>query len=311
MKHPSLVLSAVLLALAAVAAAPQDQQPPSFRAASQTVAIYATVLDAQGRLVTDLEQSHFQILDNGKPQPITVFRSDVQPITVVVMLDTSGSMTFNIEKLKAAAERFVLRLLPDDKARIGSFSDLIRINPPQFTGNRDQLVRVIHEETRFGNPTFLWDATYASMEALSEQTGRRVVLVFTDGEDMTSRRVGFDEVLEKALTEEYMIYVIGLEGRVLGRITRPDGKLRGLADQTGGGYFLLRDADDLNSTFTRVADELHRQYVIGFDAPVLDGLVHKLDVQVKVPGMRVRARKSYIASASRSTAASPAEVRRP
>jgi VWFA-related protein len=251
-------------------------------------------------------------LDNKKPQPLTVFKSDVQPITVVVMLDTSGSMTLNLDRLKRAAEQFVLRLLPEDRARIGSFSELIKIDPPTFTSNRDQMIRILHTEIRFGNPTFLWDAIDRSMEALSQETGRRVVLIFTDGEDETSRRVGFDDVMARAQQEDFMIYAVGLQSHIpaIGRTTRPDRKLRRLAEETGGGYFELRETDDLNSTFTRVADELHRQYVLGFDVPVLDGLVHALDVQVKLPGMKVRARKSYIAKAGRANEPAPSAAPR-
>jgi len=285
------------LCLALGASALLAGAPQVFRSGVQTVAIYATVIDRDSRLVTDLEREHFQVLDNLKPQPLTVFKSDVQPITVVVMLDTGGSMTLNLERLKRASEQFVLRLLPADKARIGSFSDLIKLDPPTFTSNRDQLTRILYTEIRFGNPTFLWDAIDRSMDALAEEEGRRVVLIFTDGEDEKSRKTNFDQVLTRAQQEDFMIYAVGLQSSIpaLGRITKPDKNLRKLADLTGGGYFELREKDDLNSTFSKVADELHRQYVLGFDAPSLDGLMHKIDVQVKLPGMTVRARKSYLA----------------
>jgi VWFA-related protein len=211
------------------------------------------------------------------------------------MLDTSGSMTLNLELLKVAAEQFVLRLLPDDRAKIGSFSDKIIISP-SFTNDRDDLVRILHTDIQFGNPTFLWDAIDRSMDELAGQTGRRVVLIFTDGEDETSREHDFNDVLTRAQNEDFMIYAIGLESHILGTTTHPDRNLRRLADLTGGGYFELKRTADLNSTFTRVADELHRQYLLGFSAETLDNLVHKLDVRVKVPGMHVRARKSYLAS---------------
>lgn len=274
-----------------------------FRSAATTVGIYATVVDREGRLVPDLGEQHFEVYDNGKLQTLTLFKSDVQPITVVVMLDTSGSMTLNLDFLKTAAERFALRLLPDDKARIGSFSDKIRIMP-QFTSNRDDLVRYLHNDIQFGNPTFLWDAIDESMSALAGQSGRRVVLIFTDGEDDRSQRVDFDDVLRRAQNENFMIYAIGLQSEMpaLRRTTRPDRNLRRLAAETGGGYFELRRTADLNSTFTRVADELHRQYVLGFSPENLDGLVHKLEVRVKVPGMTVRARQSYLASAEATAA---------
>jgi Ca-activated chloride channel family protein len=221
------------------------------------------------------------------------------------MLDTSGSMTANIDLLKIAAEQFVLRLLPDDKARIGSFSDLIYVSD-RFTNDRDALIRYLREEIRFGNPTHLWDAIDESMSKMAGETGRRVVLVFTDGEDSFSKRVGFDDVAARARNEDFMIYGIGLQAEFLGRITRPDRRLRRLTEETGGGYFELRRTADLNATFSRVADELHRQYVLGFTAANLDGKVHKLDVRVKRPGMTVRARKSYVAS----TASTGPEARR-
>jgi Ca-activated chloride channel family protein len=286
------VLLSAVLATAAVLA----QQQPPFRATVQTVAVYATVLDEAGRLVPNLEREHFEILDNGVPQPLTIFRSDVQPIKVVVMLDTSGSMTLHLQLLKQAAEQFVLRLLPDDRARIGSFSDKIILSDT-FTGNRDDLIRVLHNDIQYGNPTHLWDAIDYSMTALSREEGRRVVLVFTDGADAYSKKVSFNEVVTRAQNEEFMIYAIGLQGMVPGQgFTRPDKGLRKLADETGGGYFELKGTTELGSTFTRVADELHRQYVLGFSPTNLDGKVHRIDVRIKVPGMTSRARKSYLAN---------------
>jgi Ca-activated chloride channel homolog len=285
-----------LLASLALIVAPAAQQGV-FRGGVQTVSVYATVTDKTGRLVPDLEREHFEILDNGQPRPITVFKSDVQPITVVVMLDTSGSMTANFQLLKDSAEQFVIRLLPNDKARIGSFSDKIFISPA-FLSDRDALIDILHEDIQFGNPTFLWDAIDDAMTALSDQTGRRVVLVFTDGFDEFSKRASFKSVMARAEREEFMIYAIGFHSMVLGRSTQPDPGLKKLATATGGGYFELTRAADLGATFTRVADELHRQYVLGFSPAVLDGKTHLLDVRVKVPGMTVRARKSYVAGGS-------------
>lgn len=299
------VLPIVAVFLAGITAIAQDG---AFRSAAQTVAIYATVTDSDGRLVPDLEREHFEVLDNGVPQPLTLFKSDIQPITVAVMLDTSGSMTMNIDLLKDAAERFVLRLLPEDRARIGSFSDKIKISP-RFTGDRDELIRVLHNDIQFGNPTFLWDAIDVSMSAIAKETGRRVVLIFTDGEDDRSQRVDFDHVLQRGVNENFMVYSIGLQSEILGRRTRPDGNLRRLSAETGGGFYNLTRASDLNSTFTRVADELHRQYVLGFSLPVLDGKLHKLEVRSRVPGMTVRARRSYVASPSAAGLAPDAETR--
>jgi Ca-activated chloride channel family protein len=123
--------------------------------------------------------------------------------------------------------------------------------------------------------------------------------VFTDGDD-TASRMRFGTVLDRAQVDEVMVYAIGLAGETFayGRPmrTRPDSSLKKLAAETGGGYFELSRADQLTSTFTRVALELHSQYVLGFAPQTRDGKTHKLELRVKKPGMTARARKSYVAS---------------
>jgi VWFA-related protein len=292
-------MSRLSLALTLCAAAAMAVRVPAqqaiFRASSQTVAIYATVVDADNHLATDLEQKDFEVYDNGVLKPLTLFKSDVQPITVVIMLDTSGSMTADIDLLKRAAEGFVLRMLPEDRARIGSFNDKIQISS-RFSSDRDALIRILHDDLDYGNPTYLWDAIDASMSALANESGRRVVLIFTDGEDDKSVRMNYNKVLTRAVTENFMIYAIGKQSRMPGYVTNPDRKLPPLAAETGGGYYGLKLGADLNGPFSRIADELHRQYVLGFSADTLDGTMHKLEVRVKTPGMIVRARKGYLAS---------------
>ena len=289
--RPLLMTVAALGLSAAVA----GQQQPTFRSGNRTVPIYATVTDATGRLVPDLERDDFEVWDSGKPVPLTVFDNAVQPIAVVVMLDTSGSMTMNLDLLKEAATQFAIRLLPEDRARIGSFSDKIKIAPADFTSDRDELIRILRDDIDYGNPTRLWDATDAGMTALKDIEGRRVVLVFTDGADTFSDRSQGD-VMTRAREGEFLIYAIGLRSQLRGQgVTQPDPGLRKVAEETGGGYFELGRTDELNSTFTRVASELHSQYVLGFSPTALDGKVHKLEVTVKRPGLVARARKSYIA----------------
>lgn len=288
-----LQVTLAVMALSVVALGAQQQ--PTFRSGTRTVPIYATVTDALGRLIPDLERGDFEILDSGRKVELTVFENAIQPITVVVMLDTSGSMTMNLDLLKQAATQFVIRLLPQDRARIGSFSDRIRVAPAGFTSDRDELIRILRDDIQYGNPTALWDATDAGMTALKDVEGRRVVLVFTDGADNVSAR-SQGEVLKRGRDGEFLIYAIGLRSRMRGQgVTEPDPGLRKLAEETGGGYFELSDTDELNSTFTRVAAELHSQYVLGFSPETLDGRVHKLDVTIKRPGLVARARKSYLA----------------
>ena len=287
-------------AIVVLAAVATFAQQPTFKAGTSIVPVLTTVLDAQGRLVPDLEREDFTILDNGKPQEVVFFQNDIQPFTVVVMMDFSFSMNAHLKLLKAAAEQFVLRMLPDDKGQVGAFSDKILFSG-EFTSDRDDLIAAL-DDLQYGNPTRLYDAIDASIDALDDATGRKVVLVFTDGDD-TASRTGFGSVLDKARDKEVMVYAIGLQSEFFNgqrmQRTRPDRALRRLADDTGGGYFELKKTDELAPTFTRVAQELHSLYALGFTPSTLDGKEHKLDVRVKKQGMNARARKTYIASPDR------------
>jgi Ca-activated chloride channel family protein len=150
----------------------------------------------------------------------------------------------------------------------------------------------------------LWDAVGMSLDELKGIDGRRVVLVFTDGDD-TESKTSLGNVIDHARADEVMIYAIGLESSYFNgqRMvkSKPDRGLRKLADETGGGYFELEKTADLAPTFTRVAQELHSQYVIGFTPTQLDGRVHKLAVKMKQAGMTARARRSYVANADKIT----------
>ena len=219
-----------------------------------------------------------------------LFVNEVQPITVVVMLDTSASMTGNLKLLEQAAEQFLLRMLPKDKGMVGAFNDKIEFFPATFTNDRDSLIRSLRD-LDFGNPTRLYDAVAASMDRLQKMDGRRVVLVFTDGED-TGSRADMGSVLEQARREEVMIYAVGLRSDYFNGArqvrSKPDSGLKRLAEETGGGYFELDNTSDLAPTFTRVAQELHSQYLLGFTPTILDGKVHRITVKAKA-GMTVRA----------------------
>src|SRR5581483_9874973 len=225
----------------------QQPQPPIFKgAAGVTVSSFATVSDADKRLVPNLPKEDFEILDNDKPQTITVFDNRPQPITVVVMLDTSGSMTMSLDLLRAAAEQFLLRLMPSDKARVGAFNDKIQFSS-RFTNDRDELVADV-KDLDYGNGTRLWDATAASLDELKPIEGRRVILLFTDGDD-TASKVGLGTVIDRARAEDVMVYTLGLEsvysdGTRMVR-SKPDRGLRKIADETGGGYFELKKTADL------------------------------------------------------------------
>ena len=195
-------------ALLVVVAAAQQPQTPIFRSGTEIVDLYVTATDKNGRLVPNLAQEDFVILDEDEAQEIVLFENEVRPITVVVMLDTSASMTPSLELLMAGAEQFLIRMLPEDRAKVGAFNDKIQILPSQFIGDRDALIRQL-DQLQFGNPTRLYDAVGASIDELHGVEGRKVVLVFTDGAD-TQHAIGWRDVLDKARAAEVMVYTIGL-----------------------------------------------------------------------------------------------------
>ena len=292
----------VALAALVVASVPVlvGGQQPIFRSGTELVDLYVTVTDDEGRLVPNLVQDDFAIFDEKKPQEIALFEQEVRPISVIVMLDTSISTDNVMHLIKGGAEQFLIRMLPDDRARVGAFNDKIEIDPPEFTGDRDALIAELSNQD-FGNSTRLWDAVDASLDALTDVEGRKVILVLTDGQDSASN-TGRGDVLDRAVAEDVMVYAIGLEVEYFDgagwRRTKPDGSLRRLARETGGGYFLLEETDELGPTFTRVSQELHSQYVLGFTPTVRDGKTHELEVRVAGRDMEARARRSYVAPSS-------------
>jgi VWFA-related protein len=288
-------LLALIIAACTVAGTSPAQQAV-FRSGTRAVPVHATVTGADGRLITDLTREAFTILDNGRPQPITEFDAGIQPISIVIMLDMSGSMSGNLARLRNAAVQMFTRLLPADRARVGNFGDRIRLSPA-FTNDVDTLIRTLWLDLQPGGPTPLWGAIHVSMNALANVTGRRVVLVLSDGHDTGRQsREQYREIVQRAQVEDFMIYAIGMRGsggfRGM-RTEEPDPGLSRLALESGGGYFELRESDDLGAVFARVADELHRQYLLGFHPPEADGKLHELEVRIDQPGVSVRARRSY------------------
>jgi VWFA-related protein len=325
----------LLTASVSVAIAAPQTQPPSFVASTRTVAVYATVTNARGRLVPDLARDDFSIDDNGRRQALTLFANDIQPITVVMLLDRSGSMKPNFDLEAQAAEAFVRAMLPADKARIGSFGNRIQVDPPEFTSEREALVKILRNELQSDGPTPLWNAVSTGIDKLLLEQGRRVVLVFTDGVDkpmdFSNHNKSLKDVLKRAEEENVMVYAIGLagqngmpgiggrggdlRGRGMGRggfggpgsrglggyggdlqMEKPDEGLPKIAAATGGGYFELTSPRDLAATFARVADELHHQYALGFTPEKLDGKMHEIAVHLSNPDLSARARKRYLAS---------------
>ena len=235
-----LLASGALFFCSLGAAAREGQQPGTFSAGVRTVAVYATVTDQNGRLVSDLERGRFQILDNNKRQELTLFANDIQPITVVLLIDRSVSMRRHFTLVEKAAEQFVEDMLPADRARIGSFSNRIQVDPRDFTSDHGELLTVLRNDLQEEGPTPLWNAVNVGITDLLHQQGRRVVLVFTDGMDAPMNRShansSLKDVMKRAEEQDVMVYAIGLAaggGRRTGGSFGPGGG--GFPGGRGGG----------------------------------------------------------------------------
>ena len=298
---------AVLCMLAVGVVAASAQEPQVFRVALDNVPVYATVTDKSGRLVPDLGRDDFQVFDNGKVQPVAVFDNSPQPIRLIVMLDTSGSMSGNAQLVREVCDRLFAQLRPDDQVKVGTFGNSITIMP-SFTNDIASLRAAVPQRIPEDAPTPLWRAVNQALGAFEDAAGRRVVLVLSDGKNQPGG--GFNqefvtvlEVIDRAQREDAMIYAIGLESRYRGGNAMrggllddlPDPELPRAAEDTGGGYFEVRPTDDLGTAFVHVADELHRQYLIGFAPPAADGKLHRIEVKLRPRDMKIRARKRYLA----------------
>jgi Ca-activated chloride channel family protein len=286
-----------------------------FRGTGDVVRVFVTVTDRAGRLVTTLTRDEFEVRDEGKPQPITLFDHAPQPIRLVVMLDVSGSMEGNLSLLRASAEHLFARLRPDDQVRVGSFGHDVVLSP-SFTRDVETLRSALPDTIAPDAPTPLWRALDDALSAFGkDRETRSVILVLSDGKD--SGPVGFRqrftsqaEVIDRARDQDVMIYGIGMRSRPMqsrrpglgpgglqAMLTAdlPDPGLARVAEETGGGYIDIRAGEDLGTAFARVADEIHSQYLIGFDPPKRDGKVHDIDVRVTPRGLKPRARERYVA----------------
>jgi Ca-activated chloride channel family protein len=285
--------------------------------------VFVTVTDRDGRLVTNLAKEQFEVRDDGKPQPITVFDNSPQPIRLIVMLDVSGSMEGNLPLLRGATQELFARLGRDDAARIGTFGREIEISD-EFTRDARVLRTALPEVIDPDAPTPLWRAVDQALDAFKGQgEARPVILVLSDGRDsgpepfargrtLERRQVASQaEVIDRARDENVMIYGVGMRSRSSRReapglgaaglraaleADLPDPGLARVAEDTGGGYLEIRGGQDLDAAFAQVADELHSQYLIGYAPPKRDGKKHDIDIRVTEKGLKPRARKSYVAA---------------
>jgi Ca-activated chloride channel family protein len=272
------------------------QQPP-FRAETRLVVVHATVRNARGELVTDLERSAFTVYENGKRQPMMLFRRDDIPVSLGLLVDNSGSMRTLRAKVEAAALALARASNTQDEIFVLNFNDKARIDVP-FTSNVDVLEAGIGRVDSIGG-TAMRDAIDMAQTYLSEHAtrDRKVLLVITDGIDnasMTPR----DRIVKQAEQSDTIIFAVGLFGDD-DRVKPGRRELDELADRTGGMAYYPAGIEAIGGVALEIARQIRNQYTIAY-APLnqsLDGTYRTIRVAVSGAERRsVRARAGYRAT---------------
>ncbi|MEY4635432.1 MAG: hypothetical protein RJA55_1230 [Acidobacteriota bacterium] len=286
----------------ALQALPAQDKNQVFRAGVEMVSLNVTVVDSQGRYVTDLAQEDFGVFEDGARQELSYFNRSNLPIALSLLIDSSASMEQRMEHAQEAAIGFAQKIRPQDLAQVIDFDSRVEIRQT-FSNQLDQLERAIRN-TSPGGSTALHNAVYISLKELAkirakntEEVRRQAIVVLSDGED-TSSLVSFEEVLELAKRSETAIYTIGLQPRettALRGFREAEFVLRQLAQETGGRAFFAQKVEDLKDVYGQIADELSSQYSMGYSSrnAKRDGAFRRLVVQISRPNVTARTKRGY------------------
>jgi Ca-activated chloride channel homolog len=312
---------------------PVEEDDEVIKIETNLVTFPVSVLDRDGRFITGLQKEDFQILENGVEQKIEEFAAVQMPFTVILLIDVSPSTAFQINEIHDAAIAFVNQLRGEDKVMVIAFDEKVRVLS-QPTNDRATLRRAILK-AQFGDGTSLYEAVdYVISRELRKIEGRKAVVLFTDGVDTTSRRAGYQDTIRAAEEIDALFYPIRYDtsnemnsgntypqqrrssgnviadilGGILGggnvqiggaggsREEYERGKryLEELARNSGGRKFEANN--DLNAAFSGIAEELRRQYSLGYYPATVGqkGERRSIRVRVKRPNVVVRAKNSYI-----------------
>jgi Ca-activated chloride channel family protein len=294
-------LAGLAAALEAVAAPQQPAVRPAFRSGVDLVSLAVTVTDQRQRFIHDLSREHFQVMEDGRPQKVAFFTETGTPLSVVIVIDSSGSMDEAMATAQEAAIAFAHSLRRGDRGAVVDFDTQVRILQP-FTNDVEALERAIRRAEPEGR-TALYDAVHVSLKELEALPladpalpDRRAIVLLSDGED-TSSRIGFDELLHLANRSATSIYAVGLcEDDADGRPIRIQAEfaLRQLALQSGGRAFFPTDARQLPAVYHEISAELASQYSLAYASSNKrrDGQWRSISIRMP-PGLEAHTRPGY------------------
>jgi len=328
----------------ATKAKPADPEDEVITVDTDLVTTPVSVLDRNGRFISGLRQRDFRLFENDIPQKITYFQSSEMPFTVVLMIDTSPSTRYKIDDIHWAAVTFLNQLRPQDKVMVVSFDQRVRLWTPVPTSDRKELYTAIYK-TNFGSGTSLYEAVsaVAGLEQM-KATGRKAMVIFTDGVDTTSRMASYQSTMDQTEEIDALIYPIRYDTQERGRtgsgnapaaidltklmrdtggVVIPPGViasvgrggssaeyergaryLQTLADNSGGRLFEADTTVNLETSFAGIAEELRRQYSIGYYPEKTGEPGERRSIKIQIvakPGVVVRAKRNYVVKRQRTT----------
>jgi Ca-activated chloride channel homolog len=334
---PRSLIALALVAGAAATLAAQNQEGFSFRSGVELINVTTTVTDQDGRFVPGLRKEDFTIFEDGVRQEVSQFSNERVPVSLGIVLDTSGSMTPDkMSSARSAIDRFVYDLLgKDDELFFMEFAnrpDLVQ----DWTTDRRAISRAVGRVNPAGG-TAMYDAVADAVPLANEgKHPKKALLVISDGND-TNSSLSVGELRQLIRESEVLVYALGVDGtattfrsgptiqipmpipfpipgrrrpggfppiiggggtsqRAAAERVNPDA-LRQITDDTGGRTEIVRGFGDLENATARIADELSKQYYLGYvSTGKKDGRWHAIRVDVKDRRLAVRARRGYVAS---------------
>ncbi len=270
------------------------------RVSSNLVPVPATIVDNRGVAVANLTVEDFELRIDGQLSSISDIIRSESPVRLVMLFDNSGSLTASRDFEKHAAVRFFQNVMrPVDQAAIYSISTEVFLAQP-MTNNVRLLQQTIDNFGRPEGATSLYDGVFAALMYLRPFSGRRVIVIVSDGRDTTSRNDhDFDATLQKLMGDESQIYVVqtGLYDNANVRDLAAERRMEQFAAQTGGAVYIPKTVDDLDDAFAQIAGDLAQQYVLSYypSEDKRDGRYHQIALRVKTHNnLRIRARKGFL-----------------
>ncbi len=306
----ALICALVLASLALSGSARVKAQDPvrqikpfTFEVEVDVVSVTAVVFDKKGNFIRDLGTDDIRLYEDGVLQQVDYFREassdegERVPLSIVLALDTSGSMNKSMRFLQEAVLNFVYKLEEVDTAMVVSFNESVK-GSAEFTGDLDRLERFVDGLQAWGG-TSLYDALHYALNRIRDAPGRKAIIVFSDGADTTSS-MRDREVVDYASAVEATVYCIGFKGS--GRGGSASGFLKKIAKETGGQFFSPGNVGDLIKVFNTISDELKNHYLLAYTPKrEADGSWREIKLKVTRPDTKVRVRKGYFHIERRGT----------